>query len=86
MKSTIDPINVAHLILALFIGIASVIVVFLYSKDRRDKAIERVCADGPTNTVRAEIAGLRKETRMSIWLIFCANIGICFLILGIRNP
>lgn len=80
MNTTIDLINTAYLVLALFIGIASVIVVFIYSRDGRAKAIERVYADGSTNTVHAEIADLRKVTRITIWLAFCANIGICFLI------
>jgi len=80
MHNTIDLINAAYLILALFIGIASVIVVFIYSKDRRAKAIERVYADSSINTVHAKMSDLRKEARMSIWLIFCTNIGICFLI------
>lgn len=80
MTSAIDFINAAYLALALFIGVASVVAVFKYSKDSRVKAIEKVYADSSTNTVRTEISDLRKEARMSIWLIFCTNLGICFLI------
>ena len=80
MTSAIDFINAAYLALALFIGVASVVAVFKYSKDSRAKTDEKIYADNSTNTVHAEIAGLRKETRISIWLIFCTNIGICFLI------
>jgi hypothetical protein len=80
MNTTIDLINAAYLILALFIGIASAIALFTYSKYSWAKAIERVYANSSMNTVHAKISDLRKETRMSIWLIFCTNIGICFLI------
>lgn len=80
MNSTIDLINTACIVLALFIGIASVTVVFIYSKDRRAKAIERVYADGSMNTVRAKILDLRKDTGISIWLAFYTNIGVCLLI------
>ena len=80
MHKTIDFINAAYIALALFIGIASVVVVFIYSKDSRAKAIERVYADSSMNIVCAEISDLRKELRISIWLAFCTNIGICFLI------
>jgi hypothetical protein len=80
MNDPIDLINTAYIALALFIGLTSVIVVFIYSKDRRAKAIERVYADSSMNTVHSEISDLRKETRISIWLAFCTNLGICFLI------
>jgi hypothetical protein len=85
MNTTIDLVNTAYIALALFIGIASAIVVFLYSKDSQAKAIERVYADGSTNTVHAEIAGLRRGTRISIWLAFCTNLGICFLIFKVLH-
>ena len=80
MNTNIDPINTVYLALALLIGIASVVVVSIYLKDGRDKAIQSVYADDSKNTVHAEITGLRKEVKMSIWLIFCTNIGICLLI------
>jgi uncharacterized PurR-regulated membrane protein YhhQ (DUF165 family) len=80
MNSAIDLINTVYIALALFIGVASVVVVFIYIKDSRAKAIEKVYGDNFTNTVHIAIAGLRKETRISIWLSFCTNIGMCLLI------
>lgn len=80
MTSAIDFINAAYLALALFIGVASVVALFKYSKDSRTKTDEKIYADNSTNAVRTEISGLRKEARMSIWLIFCMNLGISFLI------
>jgi hypothetical protein len=79
MNTNIDLINTVYIALALFIGIASV-VLFAYAKDRLAKAIEKVYANNPANTVHTVIADLKKEARISIWLAFCTNIGICFLI------
>lgn len=80
MNDLIDLINAAYLALALFIGFASVAVVFIYSKDRQANTDEKIYANNPANAVHTLIAGLRRETRISIWLAFYTNIGICFLI------